>query len=73
MDYIDTLLIMEDDLDENQEDGEFGKSSMTHLSKTHPGNPQGIPQIIVLLIHQIGVFVVDVDQCPRKSKTSAAN
>jgi hypothetical protein len=32
MDYIDMLLIMEDDLDENQEDGdlgEFGKSSMT--------------------------------------------
>ena len=46
---------------------------MTHLSKTHPGNPQGNPQIILLLIHQIGVFVVYVDQCPRKSKTSAAN
>jgi hypothetical protein len=32
MDYIDTLLIMEDDLDENQENGdlgEFGESSMT--------------------------------------------
>ena len=28
MDYIDTLLIMEDDLDENPEDvGEFGESS----------------------------------------------
>ena len=32
MDYIDTLLIMEDDLDENPEDsdlGEFGESAMT--------------------------------------------
>jgi hypothetical protein len=32
MEYIDTLLIMEDDLDEDQEDGdlgEFGESSMT--------------------------------------------
>jgi hypothetical protein len=41
---------------------------MTDPSKTHPGNPQGNPQIIVLLVHHIGVFVVDVDKCPMKSK-----
>jgi hypothetical protein len=39
MDYIDTLLIMEDDLDENQEDGdlgEFGESSMTGDDNNDP-------------------------------------
>jgi hypothetical protein len=39
MDYIETLLIMEDDLDENQEDddlGEFGESSMTGNDNNDP-------------------------------------
>ena len=39
MDYIDTLLIMEDDLDENPEDGdlgEFGESSMTGEDNNDP-------------------------------------
>ena len=39
MDYIDTFLIMEDDLDENQEDGDhgkFGESSMTGGDKNDP-------------------------------------
>ncbi|CAB4039121.1 P2X purinoceptor 7-like, partial [Paramuricea clavata] len=39
MDYIDTLLIMEDDLDENQEDGdlgEFGESSMIRDDNNDP-------------------------------------
>ncbi len=38
MDYIETLLIMEDDLDENQDDdlGEFGESSMTGNDNNDP-------------------------------------
>jgi hypothetical protein len=36
MGYIDMLLIMEDDLDENHEDGEFGESSMTGDDNNDP-------------------------------------
>ena len=37
MDYIDTLLIMEDDLDEDEDLGEFGQSSTGQPTLTTRG------------------------------------
>ena len=78
MDYIDTLLIIEDHLDENEEDltasfydhQQSGMTTMINLSKSHAGNPLMNSQIT---LHQIGVFAAGVHQCHRKSKISAAN
>jgi hypothetical protein len=66
MDYIDTLLIMEDDLDETEGDddlGDFGESSMTENDNNDPPEKNPGKQQTT---HQTGVFVADVDQCHRK-------
>ncbi|CAB4022141.1 Hypothetical predicted protein [Paramuricea clavata] len=82
MDYIDMLLIMEDDLDKNQEDGdlrEFGESSMTGDDNNYPPEqdssrePKGDSSNNSTVNTPDWCVCGRCRQCPRKSKTSAAN
>ena len=73
MDFIDSLLILEDDLDENQEDddlGEFGESSMAAMDLLSKTRLEKSCRSLQVRVHQIGVFAADVDLCPKKLRTS---
>ena len=87
MDYIDTLLIMEDHLDEDDQDaerlGEFGESS--HDNPFNSGTD--LLRVRALLNHrtqiqhqnphlslcQIGALVANADQCHNRSKINVAS
>ena len=87
MDYIDTLLIMEDDLDEDDQDaerlGEFGESSHDNSlnSGTNPSQSQSPSQSQNpnqhqnphLSLCQIGALVANADQCHNRSKINVAS
>ena len=71
MDYIDTLLIMEDDLDEDEDLGEFGQSltGQPTLTTSRPMTQDSENQdqaVASVRVFQTGVFVADADQCHKK-------
>jgi hypothetical protein len=84
MDYIDILLIMEDDLDDEVESlGEFGQSSHSEnpFNPDEPSEPteQSTPtipnpsQVLLADRCQIGANVENADQCFKKLRTNAVS
>ena len=74
MDYIHTLLIMEDDLDEDDM-GQFGSEEPHELGSSDQIQQDNLlSQTTPCLPHcQIGVYVDIVGPCHRRLKTNVAN
>ena len=72
MDYIDSLLIMEDDLDDDENLHQFGHSSLIiQMRKTRVQNliyhrKQVQVKKVLVPKYLIGVFVVNVRQCHKR-------
>ena len=82
IDYIETLLIMEDELDENENFGELDNSATEHatgstLADSQPSNPDHVsyntPEAGDSGLVPGCVFVVDVIPCHKKLRISVVN